>query len=69
LAERFIAGFSLIVFTTLAIFNPIVVRVAHKETAKHGYTFVGSTTVFAMEILKTLFCCVVIPIRHRSLKK
>ncbi|KAI6183693.1 Nucleotide Sugar TransPorter family [Aphelenchoides bicaudatus] len=69
LGDRIIAGLSLVVFTVLAICNPILVRVAHKEAEAHGHTFVGSTTVFAVEFFKIIICCIASPITNKSLKK
>jgi len=60
---------SLIVFTVVQIINPILVRVAHKQAKKDGFTFLGSVTVFSTEIVKTLLCCIMITINEKSVKK
>ncbi|KAI6183738.1 hypothetical protein M3Y97_00521200 [Aphelenchoides bicaudatus] len=69
LGDKITAGLSLVVFTVLSIYNPILVRVAHKTAEAYDHTFVGSTTVFAVELFKIIICCIASPITNKSFKK
>jgi len=69
LKGRTIEVCSLLIFTAIQIFRPIIARIAHKQAEKHGVTFLGSVIVIATELVKTLICCVMISINQRSVKK